>query len=215
MCILVSIRLCACATAMTFSTQDSLRLNPGHPAPTHTQRRIMPCVMGDAKKRTEMKERKTGGRRRKQTLASLGGEQMEPREGREEEERGSERGRRGEAHNATGHGGWTDSICSRLSVALVMDGGLERHRARDRRQRDWGRKRWEREEGRRSNGAGRPIAACVRLPLILWVLFLGPYRVRLWRRVINSNKGMTDRWTDKRARVTKRVRRLSQRRKGT
>lgn len=51
---------------------------------------------------------------------------MEPREGREEEERGSERGRRGEAHNAMGHGGWTDSICSRLSVALVMDGELER-----------------------------------------------------------------------------------------
>lgn len=53
---------------------------------------------------------------------------MEPREGREEEERGSEGGRRGEAHNAMGHGGWTDSICSQLSVALVMDGELERHR---------------------------------------------------------------------------------------
>ena len=37
-------------------------------------------------------------------------------------------GRRGEAHNAMGHGGWTDSICSQLSVALVMDGELERHR---------------------------------------------------------------------------------------
>lgn len=53
---------------------------------------------------------------------------MEPREGREEEERGSEGGRRGEAHNAMGHGGWTDSICSQLSVALVMDGELERNR---------------------------------------------------------------------------------------
>lgn len=53
---------------------------------------------------------------------------MEPREGREEEERGSEGGRRGEAHNAMGHGGWTDSICSQLSVALVMDGELERRR---------------------------------------------------------------------------------------
>lgn len=53
---------------------------------------------------------------------------MEPREGREEEERGSEGGRRGEAHNAMGHGGWTDSICSHLSVALVMDGELGRHR---------------------------------------------------------------------------------------
>lgn len=51
---------------------------------------------------------------------------MEPREGREEEERGSEGGRRGEAHNAMGHGGWTDSICSQLSVALVMDGELGR-----------------------------------------------------------------------------------------
>ncbi len=69
--------------------------------------------------------------RRKQTLASLG-EQMEPREGREEEERGSEGGRRGEAHNAMGHGGWTDSICSQLSVALVMDGELERDRERER-----------------------------------------------------------------------------------
>lgn len=54
---------------------------------------------------------------------------MEPREGCEEEERGREGGRRGEAHNAMGHGGWTDSICSQLSVALVMDGELERHRA--------------------------------------------------------------------------------------
>lgn len=53
---------------------------------------------------------------------------MEPREGREEEERGSEGGRRGEAHNAMGHGGWTDSICSQLSVALVMDGELGKHR---------------------------------------------------------------------------------------
>lgn len=53
-----------------------------------------------------------------------------PREGREEEERGSERGRRGEAHNAMGHGSWTDSICSRLSVAPVMDEELERHRER-------------------------------------------------------------------------------------
>lgn len=35
-------------------------------------------------------------------------------------------GRRGEAHNAMGHGGWTDSICSQLCVALVMDGELER-----------------------------------------------------------------------------------------
>lgn len=57
---------------------------------------------------------------------------MEPREGREEEERGREGGRRGEAHNAMGHGGWTDSICSQLSVALVMDGELgETPRARE------------------------------------------------------------------------------------
>lgn len=68
-----------------------------------------------------------GERRRKQTLASLSGEQMEPREGHEEEERGREGGRRGETHNAMGHGGWTDSICSQLSVALVMDGELGRH----------------------------------------------------------------------------------------
>lgn len=53
---------------------------------------------------------------------------MEPQEGHEEEERGREGGRRGETHNAMGHGGWTDSICSQLSVALVMDGELERHR---------------------------------------------------------------------------------------
>lgn len=53
-----------------------------------------------------------------------------PQEGREEEEQGSERGRRGEAHNAMGHGSWTDSICSRLSVAPVMDEELERHRER-------------------------------------------------------------------------------------
>lgn len=51
---------------------------------------------------------------------------MEPREGREEEERGSEGGRRGEAHKAMGHGGWTDSICSHLSAVLVMDGELQR-----------------------------------------------------------------------------------------
>ena len=71
---------------------------------------------------------------------------MEPREGREEEERGSAGGRRGEAHNAMGHGGWTDSICSRLSVALVMDGELGRDTERaGRRER---RKKRERERGR-------------------------------------------------------------------
>ncbi len=82
--------------------------------------------------------------RRKQTLASLG-EQMEPREGREEEERGSEGGRRGEAHNAMGHGSWTDSICSQLSVAPVMDGELVRHgeSGKGGRRGDNGRKSWE------------------------------------------------------------------------
>lgn len=54
---------------------------------------------------------------------------MEPREGHERGRRG---GRRGEAHNAMGHGGWTDSICSQLSVALVMDGEFGRHRVRGR-----------------------------------------------------------------------------------
>ena len=68
---------------------------------------------------------------------------MEPREGREEEERGSEGGRRGEAHNAMGHGGWTDSICSRLSVALVMDGELETHResGKEGETKSWGEKK--------------------------------------------------------------------------
>lgn len=55
-----------------------------------------------------------GGNRRWRTNRAVAREE-------EEEERGSERGRRGEAHNATGRGGRTDSICSPLSAALVMD----------------------------------------------------------------------------------------------
>jgi len=70
---------------------------------------------------------------------------MEPREGREEEERGKEGGRRGEAHNTMGHGSWTDSICSQLSVVLVMDGEVERHREQGK-EGDRGRKRWKKEE---------------------------------------------------------------------
>lgn len=91
-----------------------------------------------------------GKSRRKQTLASLGGEQMEPQEGHEEEERGREGGRRGETHNAMGHGGWTDSICSQLSVALVMDGELERHREKQKggRWSDSGKNRTKKGRGR-------------------------------------------------------------------
>lgn len=100
-----------------------------------------------------MQDRAGESRRRKQTLGSLGVEQMEPREGREEEERGSEGGRRGEAHNAMGHGGWTDSICSQLSVAPVMDGELERHmKVGERGRRGWEKKREDDSRKRRRVG---------------------------------------------------------------
>lgn len=40
--------------------------------------------------------------------------------------KGKKGGRRGEAHNAMGQGGWTDSICSQLSAALGNAGEWER-----------------------------------------------------------------------------------------
>lgn len=63
-----------------------------------------------------------------------------------------EGGRRGEAHKAMGHGGWTDSICSRLSVALVMDGEPERR---------------EGKEGGRQENRGKKV----KLSFILWTPF--------------------------------------------
>lgn len=48
---------------------------------------------------------------------------------------GKEGGRRGEAHNAMGQGGWTDSICSQLSEALGKAG--ETRRAKGRREEKW------------------------------------------------------------------------------
>lgn len=129
---------------------------PPHPTPEphrHTLTHRSVCGEGIGEKKRVRNEgvqdgegisNSGGRRRRKQTLASLGGEQMEPREGREEEERGRAGGRRGEAHNAMGHGGWTDSICSQLSVALVMDG--ETLRARE------GGRRWEEKLGKGRRG---------------------------------------------------------------
>lgn len=90
---LVSVSVSACAssaTAVTFFTANSLRMNPSQPTPpttqTRTQTHHVHCDEETKTIKKEMKEFKTGGRRRKQTLASLDGEQMEPREGREEEE---------------------------------------------------------------------------------------------------------------------------------
>lgn len=91
---LVSVCICvfACAssaTAVTFFTANSLRMTPPPTITTQTRTQTHHVLCDEETKtikKKEMKEFKTGGRRRKQTLASLDGEQMEPREGREEEE---------------------------------------------------------------------------------------------------------------------------------
>lgn len=101
-----------------------------------------------------------------------------------------EGGRRGEAHKAMGHGGWTDSICSRLAVALVMDGEPARPR----------RKRW------RNTGKEREKTSN-------FLSFFGCSLVKTVCVSVDSKRGLTDRWTNKRGKVTKRH--VSQRGKST